>query len=214
MLKSSDPDVRLLAALADPARLAIVRRRLRWLGMRLRRSVTSSRSRPSPPPARRFVRRGRPRGAAGAWIYYRLDPPSGPAGGRERAGSGPRGRPRNPVARPTASRHRAAESARAGGWMTRLRVATLNILNLADRWGRAPPLLLADTAALRRPAGPAGGGLPDATGPSPRPGRRMNTRSREAGQVGRTATASSSGRPSPPTGWSAWTWATGARSTA
>ena len=33
--------------------------------------------------------------------------------------------------------------------MTRLRVATLNILNLADRWEERLPLLLADTAALR-----------------------------------------------------------------
>jgi endonuclease/exonuclease/phosphatase family metal-dependent hydrolase len=33
--------------------------------------------------------------------------------------------------------------------MTLLRVATLNILNLADRWDERLPLLLADTAALR-----------------------------------------------------------------
>lgn len=33
--------------------------------------------------------------------------------------------------------------------MTRLRVATLNILNLADRWEERLPLLLADVAALR-----------------------------------------------------------------
>lgn len=33
--------------------------------------------------------------------------------------------------------------------MTRLRVATLNIRNLADRWDERLPLLLADTAALR-----------------------------------------------------------------
>lgn len=33
--------------------------------------------------------------------------------------------------------------------MTGLRVATLNILNLADRWEERLPLLLADTAALR-----------------------------------------------------------------
>jgi len=33
--------------------------------------------------------------------------------------------------------------------MTRLRIATLNILNLADRWEERLPLLLADTAALR-----------------------------------------------------------------
>ncbi len=33
--------------------------------------------------------------------------------------------------------------------MTTLRVATLNILNLADRWEERLPLLLADTAALR-----------------------------------------------------------------
>jgi endonuclease/exonuclease/phosphatase family metal-dependent hydrolase len=33
--------------------------------------------------------------------------------------------------------------------MTRLRVATLNILNLADRWDERLPLLLADAAALR-----------------------------------------------------------------
>jgi endonuclease/exonuclease/phosphatase family metal-dependent hydrolase len=33
--------------------------------------------------------------------------------------------------------------------MTRLRVATLNILNLADRWEERLPLLLADMAALR-----------------------------------------------------------------
>lgn len=33
--------------------------------------------------------------------------------------------------------------------MTRLRVATLNIRNLADRWEERLPLLLADTAALR-----------------------------------------------------------------
>ncbi|MFH1475020.1 MAG: endonuclease/exonuclease/phosphatase family protein, partial [Chloroflexota bacterium] len=33
--------------------------------------------------------------------------------------------------------------------MTRLLVATLNILNLADRWEERLPLLLADTAALR-----------------------------------------------------------------
>jgi endonuclease/exonuclease/phosphatase family metal-dependent hydrolase len=33
--------------------------------------------------------------------------------------------------------------------MTTLRIATLNILNLADRWEERLPLLLADTAALR-----------------------------------------------------------------
>jgi endonuclease/exonuclease/phosphatase family metal-dependent hydrolase len=33
--------------------------------------------------------------------------------------------------------------------MTRLRVATLNVLNLVDRWEERLPLLLADTAALR-----------------------------------------------------------------
>ena len=33
--------------------------------------------------------------------------------------------------------------------MDRLLVATLNILNLADRWDERLPLLLADTAALR-----------------------------------------------------------------
>jgi endonuclease/exonuclease/phosphatase family metal-dependent hydrolase len=33
--------------------------------------------------------------------------------------------------------------------MTRVRLATLNILNLADRWEERLPLLLADTAALR-----------------------------------------------------------------
>jgi endonuclease/exonuclease/phosphatase family metal-dependent hydrolase len=33
--------------------------------------------------------------------------------------------------------------------MTRIRVATLNILNLADRWEERLPLLLADAAALR-----------------------------------------------------------------
>lgn len=33
--------------------------------------------------------------------------------------------------------------------MTKLRIATLNILNLADRWEERLPLLLADTAALR-----------------------------------------------------------------
>jgi len=34
--------------------------------------------------------------------------------------------------------------------MDRLLVATLNILNLADRWDERLTLLMADTAALRR----------------------------------------------------------------
>ena len=76
----------------------------------------------------------------------------------------------------------------------RLLVATLNILNLADRWDERLPLLLADMAALQPDLiGPPRGRLPAPAGPAPRGGGGGPLRGGpRLGRAGRsTATASS-----------------------
>ena len=160
MPKSADPDIRLLAALADPARLAIVRQLASdgsvcacdFLGRQ--RPLAADRLAPPARPAR-----GGP-GARGAAGDMDLVPPRsgrrGSAGGDRRRAGRRRARPARLSPRRRGREGAAPAGDRAGrvvaggrSRMTRLRVATLNILNLADRWEERLPLLLADTAALR-----------------------------------------------------------------
>ena len=96
-------------------------------------------------------------------------------------------------------RSRPHRSAPERGAMARLLVATLNILNLADRWDERLPLLLADMAALQPDlsASRRSSTRSSRTGCSARPARGA-TRPSAAGPAGRsTATACSSRRRSP-----------------
>ena len=74
------------------------------------------------------------------------------------------------------------------GAMDRLHVATLNILNLADRWDERLPLILADMAALQPDVlGLQEVGVRPPAGPADRRGRRRALRDRRAaGPAGRS----------------------------